>query len=513
MPFLNYITSRKLIIIIFLITLLGFFLRAWKLTTSPSALYIDETDIGYNAFSVLTNGRDEHGEFMPLFFKSFGDYKPPLYIYEVAIAQFFLGPTDLSVRIPAVLIGSLTIPMFFLLAKELLENFKNKIIKKYLPLLSAFLLATSSWHIQFTRAGFGACLIIFLYSLALFLFFQAMRKKSTIMLLASMISFVLTLYSYYSPRIITPLILFLLVVFYFKKFSFSNWLLTFCIAGILAYPVISFSFTDEGLARARMISIFYQPIEYPVFQQLSLNYLANISPYRLFIYGDPTIAHLTPHRMSLIYIIEFPFLVMGIFSILLMRNRNLLLIVIIFFLGFIPPALTITHPHALRGVVVLLGSTFISSFGFIFLLQMFKNKLLQRFSFAIYVGLIMLLTFNFLNIYHNKYVVDAGWDWQVDAKKVGLKLLEIEKDYEGIYINGGLRNIAIIWYIKYDPVLYQQSINKNNIGKYHFEIGSEDLVPHTGKNLFITNTQVKNGQLLDNIYYPNGQLAYKIWTI
>ena len=168
---------KKSLIILIAITFLGLILRAYKLTTSPAGLYIDETSIGYNAYSLITTGRDEHGKFMPLFFEAFGEYKLPIYIYLVAITQLIIGPIDLSVRIPAVIFGTLTIPLIFFLLKELLEDHKNHIFKTIVPLLGAFLLATSPLHFQFTRPGFEASVGLFFLTIALYTFFKAVREN------------------------------------------------------------------------------------------------------------------------------------------------------------------------------------------------------------------------------------------------------------------------------------------------------------------------------------------------
>src|SRR3972149_10523981 len=103
---------KKSLIILIAITFLGLILRAYKLTTSPAGLYIDETSIGYNAYSLITTGRDEHGKFMPLFFEAFGEYKLPVYIYLVALVQSVIGPSDLSVRIPSLVFGTFRYPSF-----------------------------------------------------------------------------------------------------------------------------------------------------------------------------------------------------------------------------------------------------------------------------------------------------------------------------------------------------------------------------------------------------------------
>ena len=64
------------------IILLAAFLRVNILNSLP-ALNADEAAIGYNAYSLLQTGRDEHGNSWPIHFQSFNDWKPGLYFYIV----------------------------------------------------------------------------------------------------------------------------------------------------------------------------------------------------------------------------------------------------------------------------------------------------------------------------------------------------------------------------------------------------------------------------------------------
>lgn len=510
MQFSKYLT------IVLLITLIGFSIRLYKLTTSPGGLYIDETSIGYNAYSIVKTGHDEHGKFMPLFFEAFGEYKLPIYIYSVAFVQLLIGSSDLSVRLPAVIFGTLTIPLLFLFSKELLKN-SNDRLDMTVPYLGAFLLATSPWHIQFSRPGFEASIGLFFLTLGLFTLFKAINEQSTFILNIAIISFVLALYSYTSARVIIPTVLLVLVTFYFKRFTITSWLKALLIGVIIAAPFIIFASSAEGLARAKQISIFYQPTKYPIYQQFFFNYLANISPYYLFIKGDPTIAHASPHRMSLIYLVEFPFFIIGLLTIIRSKSRNYFLILILFLIGFIPPALAMAtpwyQPHALRAMMALPASIFISAYGFCYLISKIKRSNLRKYLLGIYVLILCFFTLNFLNTYHNKYAIDAGWDWQTDVKQVTLEILRLQKDYDGVYFSSGPRSIAVAWYLKYNPALYQLTADKYNLGKYHFEVNSWELIPKTGRNLYVTGTNVASGRLLKYVYFPNGKTAYGIWVI
>src|SRR3989304_8512132 len=79
--------------------LLACFLRFYHLGSYP-ALNADEAAIGYNAYSLIQTGRDEHGNFWPIHFQSFNDYKPGFYFYLVVPFVKMLGLNEWAVRVP-----------------------------------------------------------------------------------------------------------------------------------------------------------------------------------------------------------------------------------------------------------------------------------------------------------------------------------------------------------------------------------------------------------------------------
>ena len=86
-------------IILLAILLLASLLRFWRLGEMP-ALNADEAAIGYNAYSLIQTGVDEHGNPWPIHFQSFNDYKPGFYFYLVLPFVKILGLNVLAVRIP-----------------------------------------------------------------------------------------------------------------------------------------------------------------------------------------------------------------------------------------------------------------------------------------------------------------------------------------------------------------------------------------------------------------------------
>ena len=91
--------------LLILILCLAAFWRFFQIGIIPPSTQWDETAIGYNAYSVLKTGRDEYGRFLPLVFKSFGDYKPGLYIYLTVPFIAIFGLSELAVRFPSALAG------------------------------------------------------------------------------------------------------------------------------------------------------------------------------------------------------------------------------------------------------------------------------------------------------------------------------------------------------------------------------------------------------------------------
>src|SRR3989344_289927 len=127
--------THKLILISLLLFGLG--LRVFHLDLRPLGFSWDEAALGYNAYSLLKTGRDEHGQAAPIVFKSFGDFKPGLYIYFAVPSVALLGLSEFSTRLPSALFGTLSIALVYILARLLLS--------RSAATYSALLLAINPW--------------------------------------------------------------------------------------------------------------------------------------------------------------------------------------------------------------------------------------------------------------------------------------------------------------------------------------------------------------------------------
>jgi len=159
--------NRFLIFLLTILIVLAFFVRIYRIDIIR--LTHDEMSLGYNAYSILKTGKDEYGEVLPLIFKSFGDYKPGLYIYSTVPFVAALGLNELSVRLTASLAGIFVVYLAYLISKRLFE-------KKKIALCIAAVAAINPWLIYFSRGAWEANLSLALTLAGILFFLKSFEK-------------------------------------------------------------------------------------------------------------------------------------------------------------------------------------------------------------------------------------------------------------------------------------------------------------------------------------------------
>ena len=135
------------LVILIISIVLAIITRFYKLGEAPEGLYLDEAGQGYSAYSILKTGKDEFGKAFPVVFRSFTDFKTPVYIYLIAPLIPIFGLTKFTVRFPSFFFSILTIPLLYFL----IHKIAPKKIAITASALTALLLAISPWHILFGR--------------------------------------------------------------------------------------------------------------------------------------------------------------------------------------------------------------------------------------------------------------------------------------------------------------------------------------------------------------------------
>jgi hypothetical protein len=122
-------------------------LHLYGLTSSPPGFYVDEASVGYNAYAISIDGRDQHGESWPLFIEAFGGQKNPVLVYLVAGVMRLFGPSVGIVRMVSSLVSLMTATVLGRLAYRIFHD-------RWLGLATFAVAGTLPWLFVIGRIGF-----------------------------------------------------------------------------------------------------------------------------------------------------------------------------------------------------------------------------------------------------------------------------------------------------------------------------------------------------------------------
>ncbi len=536
--------KKTIIFILICIVGLGALLRFYQLGRNPPSLYWDEVSLGFNAYSILTTGRDEHGEWFPLTrFIAFGDYKPPGYIYTTVPSIALFGLTEFAVRFPSAFFGTLAIIVTYFLTKLLLEkSTKNNI--SWIGVVSSLLLAISPWHIQLSRGAFEGNLAMFFNLLGVYLFIYSVYRKKWL-LPVSILCFVLSFYTFNSNRIIAPLLGGFLSLIYWKELLQNKKIFLFSIifGFVLMIPNISYLQTRESRLRFNEVSILtnLEPLiksnariaqdsstvvarilhnrRVVYFREFLMHYIDNFKGEFLFIKGDRN-PRLSVQAIGELYIIESPFLLIGLYLLLTRRTKENIALLGWLFIAPIPAAVARETPHALRIISILPTFQIIAAFGF-----WESLKLIKRGKKLFIMSITILLLLNILYYLHNYYVhypVIWSGEWQYGYKEMVTKVSSLESKYDHVVVTNSLGRpyIYFLFYQKVFPEVFW--INKRadrdwaglwtvyGFGKYDFDLAN--IPKLEGKILVVAkpSEMPTEARILDEVKQLNGETVFEI---
>lgn len=450
------------LLLLAVIVIFAFILRFYKLTGNPPGIYSDEVAMGYNAYSILKTGKDEWGAKLPLLFRSFDDYKAPLYIYTVALFEKFLGPTDLAIRLPSVLAGTISVVVMFFLTLELLHNLK-------IALVSAGLLAVSSWHLQFSRIGFEGSLALLLVLLGLYFFLLGIRR-SVWFITASLFFFALSAMAYHAEKIFTPLFLgclFLVFLPTFRK-NFPPKAIIAVLIGILFFlPYLPTYFSSAGRARFTQESIFGQ--KEPALALFTQNYLSSFSLDYLFFRGDQNGRH-SVKKLGELFNWQLPFVLAGLYYLVKKKSRSSAIIFAWLLLAALPVALVRPAPHAYRNFVVVPAWEILCALGLWQVWTLISPKKFKALLFSV-ITLVAIYTFAvYINHYYSHAFLTYAADWMDGSREAAQYLTLVSKNYDRILISDqSIFPVYLLYYSQYDPARLQASgHNLSKFGKFQY---------------------------------------------
>jgi len=403
-----------------LIIALAAVLRFYSLSSNPPSLSWDEAAIGWNAKSIFHTRRDEYGTRLPLVFKSFGDYKAPLYIYLTAPFVGFFGLNEINIRLVSVLAGITSVVVIYLITRRLID--------KKTALISSALFAITPWSVMLSRGAFEQNLALLFILFGTYFFLTAFKKP--LLFYLSALSFALSFYTYHSPKIFVPIFLLSLLFIYkkqlFTKKSKKHLFLSAILGLILLIPLIKVTFFSGAALRFTGISIFYknevrQPLTPKIVTQLTKNYLVHYSP-KFYFSGVKDNFRAQLSQGGPLLLIYAPFLIYGLILLIKKRQKSWAKLLLAWFLiGPVAAIIGKNTPHAIRAMNMLPALIVITAMG----INGF-NKQYPKLKFMV-IFLVFINLAVFLYHYFVKYPIYSAQNWQYGYKQVA----EIAKEYEG----------------------------------------------------------------------------------
>jgi len=480
-------------LLLILTLFLGIFFRFWCLGETPKGFYLDEAALGYNAFSIIETGGDEFGMSWPILFRSFTDFKAPVYTYLLIPIYKIWGMNVWSTRLLSAVAGVIIIWLGFWIIKNLSKN--NR-----LALIAALLMAVCPWLIIFSRTSYETNLSLMFLLLMIWSFYKSRKNKKWLIITA--ISAGLSFLSYHSERVITPLVLMTLVVSDWKnvinKKNSKVLVISILIGLILVLPTVKLMATPGFLSRLNSLSIFSTEVKKPwgfdenltgwksfIFNNktilqgrefLSL-YSSYFSPRYLFGLGDPGPRSSYPDLAPFLWW-QLPFWLIGIFWLFKKSKKEekqlKFLVILMMIISPIPASITKDPFSSIRALPL--------AFPLLVLMAIGIDKCLEKFKFFGEIGLLILLIWSMGRIYlpifkFNDYFRGTSWDEGIEEM-----VNEIKDEDLPVVVDNTRGEIysQILFFTQADPKKYQEE---------NFEVSKESYYTDMTRNEI---KQIKN---------------------
>lgn len=523
-----------------LIVLVAFSLRTYHISQNPPSLSWDEVSIGYNAYSILKTGRDEHGKFFPLnAFIAYGDYKPPLAIYAAVPFVAAFGLNELAVRLPSSLFGTLTVLCTYFLVKQLIKKKSEA-----LALLSAAVLSLSPWHINLSRGGFEANSALFFAVFGVWLALSAREHPKR--WLYVWLPFVAAIYTFNSSRVFSILLIPALIIFTYKDIrkNIRLFVIGIIIATVAMVPILPHLVSKEARLRFNEVNIFTdisvvetsntriarepgniigkfvnnRRVGYA--RNFLLHFMDNLQPEFLFVKGDGN-PKFSIQDVGQLYMIEAPFLAIGILALLTEFPAIALLLLYWLIAAIIPAAFARETPHALRILNSLPTWQIFIAFGIAKSVQYVKKNW--------FIAIIVLLygfdVIYYLHTYYRHYPIEFSGEWQYGYREAIQRITPISSKYDKIVITDmiGRPYMYTLFYTKTDPRDVFNTVDAyfDAAGFYHvdgflkYRFGGKFPETLDPKTLYIwdAGTVPKGARVIDTIHLLNGKPVLTIFDI
>ncbi len=482
-----------------IVTLIAGALRLPALAKYPVGFHIDEASLGYNGYSMLKTGKDEHGNRLPLYIDMFGDNRPTGYHYLTIVPIAIFGVNEFATRFPGAIFGLLSvIPMFYLaliISKD-----------KRTAFVASALMAISPWHIVSSRASAESIVALFFILLGATLLIVSIRSASVLPLTVGSLCLTLSFFFYHTPRMFVPILFAGVAALFWKQRH--NYPVTFRFVAIMCGLIITCTscllifVIQGGTGRFGQVSIFGSPATTLILEEqlredgfrqtnpllsrilhnkpinYSLTFLSNYFEYFtgefLFLKGGRPLWYKVPN-MGLLYLVELPCIVVGL--LFLFAQRDAFSKVPLMWVCIAPLAASMTTddiPNVQRVMVMFPMCELIAGYGII---RIISSSAAHRKNIII-ACLTMAFVFNGIYFFHQYLVHGSSHEtiYRFNGFKEMVQAVAREYDaYDKIIMtktSGGIYP-HVLFFTKYNPATYQQEGSPKDpdfggFGKYVF---------------------------------------------
>jgi hypothetical protein len=488
--------------------------RIIDLTGSPPGFYVDEVSNALDAYAIGHTLRDQHGALLPAFFQALGDWRGGLYIYwDVPFVDIF-GMTEFAVRLGSVVLGTLTVWLVYL--------FVGKAANRWVGLISAFLLATSPWHLMQSRVGWEIVTVPFVTALFLTLLYFGFDRPRLLPL--AFLSGALGLYTYQPGRLFFPMLCLLCMAIYARELwdHRAQTAIGLGLAGVAAVPaVVAFA---NGTISAR-----FSQIQTPThgfgdwLSTMWMNYLAHFQAGFLFDTSNDWITRHYVRGFGMLYGIELPFLVLGIAA-MLVRHRRADLLFLGWFLIYPIPAAIVGQPFSTRsisGVIVfqiaVAQGVLLTVAGIAWAARWLRiGRQAVIVTGAILTAIGIATAAGFMTAYIRDYpTYAAGWDgWQAGGDQIVAYFEQNRGHYDHMYMDSDFNaadEILRFYATGYPDRCAACSVVNTDDPRalhQHYNAGERELWALTPAQLQSSNLAAVPHRVVGHLTYPGGETSF-----
>ena len=338
--------------------------HVYRIGDLPMGFYPDESSIGWNAWSIATSGRDEHGAAWPLYFRAFGEYKNPVYIYFLALVYKLLGFSEWTTRFASALcwLAGSARARGARLAR--LRSAQRAPLRARLPRVHAVAVRAVAHFVRGDR-GLSAARAASLCDPANV--GEAVHRRGPP---SAGCAIGLAAYAYSTLRLLAPLYVVAALLCNLDRRRRREWLAFAGAAALTALPLAIYLLSHAANLAARFDILTY--LHDPALtladklQYFLGRYFEYFAPPFLALDGDPNLRHHTGFGGELLFATAL-LLFVGIAGAIASRDERrdpfVRLLIVDLALSPLAAALTLDHDHSLRAFPLVVFAILLSAYG------------------------------------------------------------------------------------------------------------------------------------------------------